>query len=106
MNLRTCSTPTVKATDNSVSAKTLRKNKKNHAVKLFRKRLELVYNKGSEYMLKLRRANFFKKYQCRYIVVQQFTTVSLTVLPVLRTLYKPMSMHKSTNSQNCEFCVL
>ena len=24
----------------------------------------------------------------------------------LRTLYKPMSMHKSTNSRNCEFCVL
>ena len=41
-----------------------------------------------------------------YIVVQQNTTVSLTGLPVLRTLYKPMSMNKSTNSQNCEFCVL
>ena len=41
-----------------------------------------------------------------YIVVQQSTTVSLTGLPVLRTLYKPMSMHKSTNSRNCEFCVL
>ena len=41
----------------------------------------------------------------QYIVVQQFTTVSLTGLPVLRTLYEPMSMHKRTNSQNCEFCV-
>ena len=41
-----------------------------------------------------------------YIVVQQSTTVSLTGWPVLRTLYKPMSMNKSNNSQNCEFCVL
>ena len=41
-----------------------------------------------------------------YIVVQQNTTVSLTGLPVLRTLYKPMSMNKSTNSQNCEFFFL
>ena len=41
-----------------------------------------------------------------YIVVQQSTTVSLTGLPVLKTLYKPMSMHKSIDCQNCEFCVL
>ena len=41
-----------------------------------------------------------------YILAQQSTTVSLAGLPVLRTLYKPMSMHKRTNSQNCEFCVL
>ena len=34
-----------------------------------------------------------------YIVVQQFTTVSLTWLPVLKTLYKPMPMHESNNSQ-------
>ena len=31
-----------------------------------------------------------------YIVVQQTTTVSLTGLPVLRTLYKPISMHKQS----------
>ena len=37
----------------------------------------------------------------RYIVVQQTTTVSLTGFPVLRTLYKPMYMHKRTKSQNC-----
>ena len=36
----------------------------------------------------------------------QTTTVSLTGLPVLRTLYKSMSMHKSTNNRNREFCVL
>ena len=41
-----------------------------------------------------------------YSVVQQTTTVSLTGFPVLRTLYKPMYMHKRTKSQNCEFCVL
>ena len=41
-----------------------------------------------------------------YIVVQLTAHVSLTGLPVLRTLYKPMSMNKSTNSQNCEFSVL
>ena len=44
--------------------------------------------------------------QCVYIVVQQTTTVSLTGFPVLRTLYKPMYMHKRIKSQNCEFCVL
>ena len=43
---------------------------------------------------------------CAQIMVQLTAHVSLTGLPVLRTLYKPMSMHKSTNSQNCEFCVL
>ena len=42
---------------------------------------------------------------CAYIVVQQTTTVSLTGFQVLRTLYKPIYMHKRTKSQNCEFCV-
>ena len=41
-----------------------------------------------------------------YILVQKSTTVSWAGLPVLRTLYKPISMHKSTNSRNCESCVL
>ena len=41
-----------------------------------------------------------------FFLVQQSTTVSLAGLPVLRTLYKPMSMHNSANSRNCEFCVL
>ena len=48
----------------------------------------------------------FMDYNIDYILVQQSTTVSLTGLPVLRTVYKPMSMHKSSNSQNCEFCVV
>ena len=38
--------------------------------------------------------------------VQQSVHVSLSGLPVLRNLNKPMPMHKSTNSQNCEFEVL
>ena len=42
----------------------------------------------------------------RYILVQQSTNVSFVGLPVLRTLSKPMSMHKSPNSQNCVFYVL
>ena len=46
------------------------------------------------------------QWESPYIVVQQTTTVSLTGFPVLRTLYKPMYMHKRTKSQNCEFCVL
>ena len=33
-----------------------------------------------------------------YITVQLTAHGSLTGLPVLRTLYKPMSMHKSSNS--------
>ena len=41
-----------------------------------------------------------------YILVWQSTTVSFVGLPVLITLYKPMSMQKSTNSKNCEFYVL
>ena len=39
-------------------------------------------------------------------MVQQSITVSLTGLAVLRTLYKAMPMHKSTNRQNCEFSVI
>ena len=50
--------------------------------------------------------SIIRKERSPYIVVQQTTTVSLIGLPVLRTLYKPMVMHKSTNDQNCEFCVL
>ena len=41
-----------------------------------------------------------------YILVQLTAHVSLSGLPVLRTLYKLTPMHKRTNSQNCEFCVL
>ena len=44
--------------------------------------------------------------ETQYNFVQQSTTVSCAGLPVLRTIYKPMSMHKSTNCRNCEFCVL
>ena len=40
-----------------------------------------------------------------YILVQQSAHVSLSGLPVLRTLYKSMHMHKSSNSRNWEFCV-
>ena len=39
----------------------------------------------------------------QYIVFQQNTNVSLTELPVLRTLYKPMSMNKSTNGPIVNF---
>ena len=42
-----------------------------------------------------------KCHQKAYITVQLTAHVSLTWLPVLGTLYKPMSMHKSTNTQNC-----
>ena len=38
--------------------------------------------------------------------VQQSTTVSFARMPVLGTLYKPISMHKRTKNPNCEFCVL
>ena len=41
-----------------------------------------------------------------YMLVQQSTTVSCAGLPVLRTRYKPMSMHKRSYSQNDKFCVL
>ena len=34
------------------------------------------------------------------ILVQQSTTVSFAGLPLLRTLHKPMYMHKSINSRN------
>ena len=45
-------------------------------------------------------------YSTIYILVQQSTTVFFAGLQVLRTFYKPMSMHKRTNSQNWAFCVL
>ena len=47
-----------------------------------------------------------KKKDISTFLCVQSTTVSFAGLPVLRTLYEPMSMHKSPNSQNCEFCVL
>ena len=47
-----------------------------------------------------------RKFLLIYILVQQSTTVSLTGLPVLRTLYKPMSINKSTNGKICELFVL
>ena len=53
----------------------------------------------------LKQARYTWTFYVPYILVQQSITVSLAGLPVLRTLYKPLSMHKSTNSQNCEFCV-
>ena len=39
------------------------------------------------------------------ILVQQSADVSLSGLPVLRTLYNPMPMHETTNDQKCKFCV-
>ena len=40
---------------------------------------------------------------CRQILVQHSGHVYLSGLPVLRTLFQPMPMHKSTSSQNCDF---
>ena len=42
--------------------------------------------------------NTTKTFHLIYILVQQSGHVSLSGLPVLRTLYKPIPMHKSTKS--------
>ena len=42
----------------------------------------------------------------KYNMVQLTVHVSVSVLPVLTTLYKLILMHKGTKSQNCEICVL